>query len=235
MSFKKSLEGIVRRIPGAAATYRALIPARFVGSRDYWENRYAEGGTSGTGSYGPLALFKAEVLNEFVRERGVQSVLEFGCGDGSQLSLAKYPSYIGLDVSPSAIRRCIDRFGGDPDKSFFVYDCRAFQDHRRVFKSDLVLSLDVIFHLVEFEIYDRYLTQLFAAADRLVVIYSSNQDLDNTGGRHERHRRFTDWTSQKAVGWRLVLKVDNRYPYEPARSEETSLADFYVFERTPSG
>jgi hypothetical protein len=58
----------------------------FPGSGSFWENRYRTGGTSGSGSYGRLAEFKAEILNEFVRERGVSSIIEFGCGDGAQLS-----------------------------------------------------------------------------------------------------------------------------------------------------
>ncbi|MBI9084342.1 MAG: hypothetical protein JEZ11_12140 [Desulfobacterales bacterium] len=74
---------------------------------EYWERRYAQGGTSGAGSYGRLAEFKAEVLNTFVEERGVQNIIEFGCGDGNQLSLAKYPSYVGLDASKTAVTQCV--------------------------------------------------------------------------------------------------------------------------------
>ena len=41
---------------------------RFPGSAQYWDERYATGGTSGSGSYNRLAAFKAEILNEFVRD-----------------------------------------------------------------------------------------------------------------------------------------------------------------------
>src|SRR5258708_24901292 len=68
----------------------------FQGSSAYWEDRYRTGGNSGAGSYNSLALFKAEILNAFVRANGVQKVIEFGCGDGNQLSLFEYPCYIGL-------------------------------------------------------------------------------------------------------------------------------------------
>ena len=71
---------------------------------DYWENRYERGLTSGAGSYGRLAHFKAEVLNEYVNQNKILSVVEFGCGDGAQLSLAKYANYIGLDLSPKGYR-----------------------------------------------------------------------------------------------------------------------------------
>ena len=67
----------------------------FEGSSSYWENRYVADGNSGPGSYGDLAIFKAKILNEFIGTKNVQSVIEFGCGDGHQLSLARYPRISG--------------------------------------------------------------------------------------------------------------------------------------------
>lgn len=94
-------------VGGALVRGLAVIRVRrFRGSEGYWEERYAGGGTSGSGSYGHLAAFKAEVLNRIVADRGAASVLELGCGDGSQLALASYPTYVGLDVAPTAVRLC---------------------------------------------------------------------------------------------------------------------------------
>ena len=61
---------------------------RFSGSGEFWESRYQRGETSGGGSYGRLAQFKAQTLNRFVEENEIASVIEFGCGDGHQLSHA---------------------------------------------------------------------------------------------------------------------------------------------------
>ncbi len=47
----------------------------------YWEKHYKNGGTSGQWSYGPLAIFKAEVINGVIERYGIQRVMEFGCGD----------------------------------------------------------------------------------------------------------------------------------------------------------
>src|SRR5438874_1182973 len=121
----------------------------FPGSASYWEQRYRSGGDSGAGSYGRLADFKAEILNRFVASHGVESVIEFGCGDGNQLSLARYPNYIGLDVSASAIQMCKKRFVEDSSKSFFLYHPDCFVDRQGIFASDLSMSIDVIYHLVE--------------------------------------------------------------------------------------
>ena len=79
----------------------------------YWERRYTQGRNSGEGSYGDLAIFKAEALNSFVESRGIQSVIEFGCGDGAQLGLAQYPLYTGYDVSRKAVELCRERFNSD--------------------------------------------------------------------------------------------------------------------------
>jgi SAM-dependent methyltransferase len=193
-------------------------------SAGYWERRYRIGMNSGPGSAGALARFKAEVLNGFVREHAVQSVIEFGCGDGQQLALAEYPRYLGLDVSPAAIELCSRRFSGDPTKSFRLYDGHELPDLGNFPTADLTLSLDVIYHLLEDEVYRRYLADLFAASSRYVIIYSSNC-ADRTLVRHVRHRRFTDDVAATQPQYRLVRTLIN-----PMR--EQSFADFYFFERS---
>ena len=102
---------------------KALIKLKqvvFPGSAQYWEKRYTYGGSSGQGAYGRLAKFKAEILNNFVSELRVGSVIEFGCGDGNQLELAKYPDYVGLDVSEKAVALCKVKFTNDISKRFSI-------------------------------------------------------------------------------------------------------------------
>ena len=205
---------------------------RFPGSRGYWDDRYRAGATSGAGSYGPMAEFKAEVLNAFVRERGVRSVLEFGCGDGAQLARAEYPAYVGLDVAPRAVEICARRFAGDASKRFFVYSDRFPEDlPPEAGRAELSLSLDVLYHLVEESVFDRHLRDLFASADRFVVVYSSDFDRTEPTAPHVRHRRFTTWVGEQAPAWRLVRHLPNRYPYREADGSG-SLADFYFFEKS---
>ena len=50
------------------------------------------------------------VINKFLEESGTQSVLELGCGDGSQLSRINYKEYHGFDISDSAIELCNQKF-----------------------------------------------------------------------------------------------------------------------------
>lgn len=202
---------------------------RFKGSAEYWERRYLQGGTSGSGSYNRLGEFKAEIINDFVAANNVNSVIEFGCGDGNQLVLAKYPNFIGLDVSQKALLICIDRFSNDKTKSFFMYDSLAFRDNFNLFKIDLALSLDVIYHLVEDAIFEKYMFDLFNSATKYVIIYSSNFNKKFT--YYETDRDFTTWVAQNINGWKFVKKIDNRYPQDFKDDENTSRADFYFYEK----
>ncbi|MFQ5449712.1 MAG: class I SAM-dependent methyltransferase [Nitrospinaceae bacterium] len=202
----------------------------FPGSRNYWEARYGLGGNSGAGSFGKFAEFKAGILNDFVQKNHVRSVIEFGCGDGHQLSHARYPEYIGLDVSPSAIGRCTERFKDDPDKSFFLYSPFAFADRAGLFKADLSLSLDVIYHLVEDDVYQTYMGHLFGAAGKYVIVYAS--DVDQGGGvhaRHVRHRNFTRFVEERFPGWNLAEKIKNPYPGK-GNFGAGSFADFFIYQ-----
>jgi SAM-dependent methyltransferase len=197
-------------------------------SAAYWQARYRQGGHSGAGSSGRLAQFKAEIVNQIVNENGVTSVVEFGCGDGRQLQLARYPgTYIGLDVSPEALRLCLERFPGDTNKRFLT----AGEDPGH---AELSLSLDVVFHLVEDDIFDRYMRQLFGHALRFVVIYASNHE-EITRDAHVRHRNFSNWIVQHVPDWQLVRCVPNPYPFDPRAPNDTSFADFYIFGRKDSG
>ncbi len=205
-------------------------PPDFSGTQSYWQNRYAKGGTSGSGSYGRLAQFKADILNKFAVEKNIQSVLELGCGDGHQLSLLEFPVYIGLDISPKAVSLCRELFKNDLHKHFFLYEPFEYKPDDRWHKADMAISLDVIYHLIEDELYEMYMKHLFESAKRYVVIYSSNAEIA-TPSSHEKRRKFTKWIEMKQPGFKLVNRIPNRFPYDPSNPENTSLSDFYFFEK----
>jgi hypothetical protein len=199
-------------------------------SAAYWEGRYKTGGNSGAGSYNELAEFKAEILNKAFVEYGIKQVTEFGCGDGHQLSKLEINSYIGLDVSETAIKKCTELFHSDPHKSFFLYQSAAFTDHHHLFQSDAAISLDVLFHLVEYPVFEKYLMDLFSSARRLVIIYGA--DLDYLPGTpHEYYRKFTGYISLNFPEWQLEKLVKNIYPSKSPEDREGSLCDFYFYTR----
>lgn len=223
---------LVRRISGKGKK-RPSAAKPFPGVAPYWEGRYSGGGTSGAGSAGRLAEFKADVLNTFVEQHGIETVLEFGCGDGSQLALARYPSYVGVDVSATAIDLCRNLFASDPSKRFVL----ASHSDEYEGTYDLVLSLDVIFHLVEDEIYEQYMADLRHYANKYIIIYSSNYDDDpeKPWALHVRHRQFSREFERPGDRWRLLAKIDNPYPHCPDDPDNTSFADFYIYEKRNAG
>lgn len=193
---------------------------RYPGSLRYWEKRYAKGGRSGSGSLGKVALFKAGFLNELVRRYGIRSVVELGCGDGDQLAMAEYPVYRGLDIAPTAVAMCRERFAGDQSKRFEVYDPEHFMAEK--YAAEMAISLEVIFHLTEENIYRAYMRHLFALGKRWVVVFASNAK-DITGGVYP-HFRLREWLPDVPEGW--VLRERLACPYQ-----EGIVSDFWVFER----
>jgi hypothetical protein len=224
------IKKFVKNLPllGAAAKYfyKAMLKdEKLNDSREYWERRYAKGGTSGDGSYKKLAEFKSEYINNFVVRNGINSVIEYGVGDGNQLTLAEYPSYIGFDVSVNALERCRKLFNNDENKLFILVDEYSGE------RADLTLSLDVIYHLVEDDVFETYMSRLFSSSDRFVIIYSSNAtDLDYANkAPHVRHRVFTKWVEANMSNWQLIEHKENKYPYVPGDNAAGSFADFYVY------
>lgn len=232
----QSLKRLLKQIPaiGPAFAYargqsrvKKVAPAKprrhFQGTTTYWEERYRSGGDSGTGSGGRLAEFKAEIINEFVARESIASVIEFGCGDGRQLSLARYPKYTGVDVSQTVIQRCKSLFSENPDFKFLTTE--EYQGET----AELALSLDVIFHLIEDEVFNSYMSTLFDAALRYVIIYSSNFDAESAANApHFRNREFTLWVAAHRPYWKLIRHIPNRYPFN-GDGQETSVSDFFVF------
>lgn len=139
--------------------------------KQYWESTYAQGGTSGSGSYGVLADFKAEVINGFIREHGIRRVIEFGCGDGNQLSLMNYEQYLGLDVAGSSIDLCAHKFSGDPGKSFLLYEPKRFINNGFL-AAELVVCLDVLYHITDDLDFRKTLDDIFSCNADYVILYT---------------------------------------------------------------
>ncbi|OOG45415.1 class I SAM-dependent methyltransferase [Rhodanobacter sp. C01] len=211
--FSGIIRGVARWVPLAS----------FKGSADYWRKRYQLGGDSGTGSAGAAATYKAAVLNEFVARESVTSVVEFGCGDGRQLALARYPAYLGLDISADAVEQCRARFKDDASKRFAILDDSAT-------KADLALSLDVIFHLVEDEVYEAHLRRLFDAANRFVIIYSSNSAGNARTFRHVRHRVVSTDVTALFPGFERLQELESALP-PPVETSSGVSTVFLIYRR----
>lgn len=185
----------------------------------FWEARYANGDSSGSGSRGHLGQFKADYLNAFVANHRIEKVIEFGCGEGVQLELAKYPRYLGLDVSPTAIESCRARF---PERR--SWDFEVLPSSGRYIGYDLSLSLDVIYHLIEDEVYEKHMSDVFMASGSYVVLYTSDQP-DVRTDVHVRHRPVSSYVEVMFPEWELIDRTNNPWPPE---------SDFLAYRRMES-
>lgn len=193
-------------------------------SGEYWKERYRLGGNSGAGSYNNLAEFRGEIINRLIKRKSINSVIEFGCGDGNQLKYLKSKSYLGFDISKEAIQLCENIFKNDDTKSFKLMD--SYDNE----KAELTMSLDVIYHLIEEQSYHNYMITLFESSNQYVTIYSSNTDENKSSVVHVKHRKFTDWVEKNQKEFRLLEHIPNKYPPN-ANVKKTSFADFYIYEK----
>lgn len=192
-------------------------------SAQYWQRQYRQGGTSGAGSYGQLADYKASYINNIVDKYHIQDVIEFGCGDGNQASLFDFPRYTGIDVSKLVVRACRQKFADRPDWRFFPTGRPKIAPH------DMAMSLDVIYHLIEDHIYDAYMHDLFANAKRFVLIYASDKD-EPTKNKHVRHRLFSNWVSREQPDWQLLDCPAHPFALVEGKSDKLhSFASFKLY------
>ena len=203
------------------------IKRYFFRTKNYWDRRYKRGGNSGSGSYGRLAEFKVSFINNFISKMHITTIADFGCGDGNIASkFIGYTDYIGIDISKEALDICKKRFRTRNNMRFLYYRKNVFQ----IIETELVLSLDVIFHLVTQSEYVNYLNNLFLSASKYVIIYSSNSIGENWN--HVRERNFTRFIKLNFNNWQLIEIANNKFPFQISQENTTSRSDFYVFEKT---
>jgi hypothetical protein len=177
-------------------------------SKEYWENRYMSGSDSGIGSKGILAKYKAYIINQFVKENNIQTVCELGCGD-VQFTLYNIPEFTGYDVSSFII-----------EKNKKIYKHKFTTSIDELTSYDLTMSLDVILHLIEDEVYYQYMKDLFRLSNKYVLIYSPNKN-QILGGVHNKYREFLPDVPEN---FKLLQFINN-----PHKGEHTQ-ADFFIFK-----
>jgi 2-polyprenyl-3-methyl-5-hydroxy-6-metoxy-1,4-benzoquinol methylase len=184
---------------------------------NFWEERYRSGGSSGPGSYGESAEYKASVINNYINKLEIKSISDFGCGDGNQISLLiGYDIYHGFDISSFVVDKNIEKFLSKNNMFFYknVHDLP---------KSDLTLSLDVIYHVSRMVDFVDYLTRLFDRSKKYVLIFSTDRNEENQSEESYIYfRKFTDWVETNIPDFKLVEKLDN---------PNGNGVDFYLYER----
>lgn len=189
----------------------------------YWKERYRRGRTSGAGSRGHLAEFKAETVNRRIRRHIPQIIADYGCGDGHVAGLFELPDdcvYYGYDPALSVLR---DQWAWASE------NIRLVDDAALVPPADLVLSLDVVLHLTGDGEYHAHMASLFRPDNRLILIYGPNGgEQPEPRAPHVLFRDFVAWVSAERSSRRLIAKIDNPYPFK-GDYENESFSDFYLF------
>jgi len=181
-------------------------------SKKYWGDRYSTGGNSGEGSRGVLAEYKAATINKFVKDNNIQTVCELGCGD-VQFLLYDMTNFTGYDISEFIIE--------ENKKKFNYINLKFTSVREELISYDLLLSLDVILHLIEEHVYQDHIKDLFALSNKYVMIYSPDRD-ESFNAPHNKYRKFS---KDVPLNWKLKQLIEN-----PHKGELTQ-ADFYIFEK----
>jgi predicted O-methyltransferase YrrM len=190
-------------------------------SSTYWDERYKVGGNSGRGSYGYLAKYKGSIIQSILKKHEIQSMIDYGVGDGNQTRYYKTPpTYVGIDISPTAIQMCKDMFYYNHDKTFYTTN-EYFSLHKDT-KYELAVSCDVILHLTDDKVYQEYMQTLFSLSSKYVLIYTLDQDINHA--MHVRFRKFTPYIESTFPDLELMEMVPNKYKEQPI-----PLPNFYLY------
>lgn len=194
-------------------------------SSGYWEQRYRTGGNSGRGSYAHLARFKADVINQFLKDHSkeIHAIVDVGVGDGNQLELFEIDSKIqftGLDVSSTAVQKCRDRFLNRGNFTFETIEPN--QIHNTSY--DLVMSCDVLYHLIDEDLFLRHIDMLFDLSKHYVLIYAKDEDATDPAD-HVLFRKFSHIIHERHPQFQLIQTIPNRYPKE-------SPSSFYIYSKS---
>lgn len=184
-------------------------------TKNIWEQRYKRGGNSGKGSYNEYCKFKKNVINDYVLENNIENCIDFGCGDGNQLSFFEISNYIGIDISDYIIKKNKIKYKQDITKKFYSYPEFDKLNQQPV---DLTLSLDVIYHLMEDRLFINYLKNLFKFSKKHVIIYSTNIEYPKT--THTNGRRFTKYVDEMFPEWKLHKFIKHLS------------ADFFIYQKS---
>lgn len=179
-----------------------------IDAKQYWDDRYSSGHTSGDGSYGK----ELEQKVSYLKDLKINSISEIGCGDLNFIKslLEHYPGvpYVGQDISDVIIDR---NKGINPQ-------IRLTTDISKLPKSDLLLCIDVLFHITDEEEYQKMLTTIKSKWTNYLALTAYEYDKDL--GNHVNIRKF----DYKSFGEPLIREV----------VEEDGEKYFYLFKRDPS-
>lgn len=207
----------------------------------YWERRYRQGGSSGAGSRGETLSQKigfAHIIHSDVRKEGGRGVLDLGCGDGRfaegfvEFSLGEqkdFDGYRAVDISPKALEIaeefCRLRLPSEAVDRYMSFELfRPDRPEQPISPGvfGLGLSLEVIFHILEDDIYDLYMSTLFDRCRTVLIQTAADPGPVRTAGSHIVWRDTQKWVQDNRPEALCIHHI-------PRPFGERSFSDFFVY------
>ena len=200
----------------------------FTIEKQYFNKNYASGRDSGKGSKGDYRFWKWGIINKYAEKLIKNECIDVGCGDLTFWESRNFFSktvgglrpcnnYVGIDFSDVIINRNIKKY---PDRRFILSNSGFKQD----LKADVVLCLDLLFHIVNDAEYYATLKNIIEYTKKYFFTYTwtySPAVLNNTVPQKYRLLE-NELKLFHNVG--LILHEKNSSPYDPYGA-------LYVFRR----
>ena len=175
--------------------------------KNYWDQRYASGGSSGGGSIGPLRDWKWGILELYLGE--VNHVIDYGCGDLSFWEGRTCSDYLGIDVSDEILRR---NRSIRPEWKFLSTDALFACS---ILRKPIVLCFDVLFHIIPEDDFLRVLTNISSLSSEWIFVCTWLKNPFNFRyffdlGRKEKNL-ITVFKGLKYVYWKNMDGVYQKY------------------------
>lgn len=131
-------------------------------------------GGSGGGSSPEVTVQYRELLQNFLKEKGIESVVDFGCGDWQFSKLIDWSGvlYFGFDCVESVIQRNAKEYGS-PD---IIFHCS--NEDTAIIPADLLILKDVLQHWTNKDV-EAFLKRESGKFKYILITNNSNQTEDN--------------------------------------------------------
>jgi len=189
-------------------------------SIEIWKNRP---NNSGLGSRGLLAKFKADFVNNFIKENNIETLFDFGCGDLHNSSMIEVSEYLGIDIVGHKIPKEVkaDSFRTAVSR-FDEFVCEE--------PADMTLCMDVLYHILngEEEYLKATLEKLVECSKRYIVIYAQDSKRTDLGWENVEHMHNGPW---RQLLEKHNVKLIQQQAKEDYGTGPSSEAVFFVYEK----
>ncbi len=131
---------------------------------NFWNDRYLAGISSGKGSVGAYRDWKWAIIEQYIGS--IDNVVDVGCGDLSFWDGRGCTNYQGIDISKHIIS--LNKHL-KPAWQFFVHGADKYNHN---VKGDIVLCLDLLFHILNDNIFRDILTNVCYYSREWIFIFT---------------------------------------------------------------